>query len=93
VIVSFKDKEPEKIFRLEASRRLPSDIQRSARRRLLALNGASSILDLREPPSNHLEKLTGDREGQYSIRVNEQWRVCFIWHDNNAHEVEVVDYQ
>lgn len=71
----------------------PQDIQKVALRKLLLLDAAISINDLRVPPGNRLEKLTGDREGQYSIRINDKWRICFIWTDeNNADEVEIVDY-
>lgn len=91
MIVSFKDDEAAKIFRLEGSRKLPADIQRTALRRLLAINAATTLLDLREPPGNNLEKLHADRAGQYSIRINDQWRVCFEWADNNAQAVEIVD--
>ena len=92
MIVSFKSDEAARIFRLERSSKLPPEIQRTALRRLLALNAATNLDDLREPPSNHLEKLSGDRAGQYSIRINDQWRVCFDWRDDDAYEVEIVDY-
>lgn len=92
MIKSFKDKETEKVFRRQYSRRLPQDIQRAALRRLAYLHSAKEINDLRAPPSNRLEKLSGDRQGQYSLRINDQWRICFEWVDNNAYEVEIVDY-
>lgn len=77
---------------MQNSRKLPPDIHQRAYRKLLMLNNAASIEDLRLPPANHLEKLSGNREGQFSIRINGQWRICFIWKDNDAHEVEIVDY-
>lgn len=92
MIRSFKDKETEKIFDREVSRKLPRDIQRIALRKIRMLHRATILADLRVPPGNHLEALEGDREGQYSIRINDQWRICFVWEDGNAHEVEIVDY-
>lgn len=93
MITSFANRETEKVFRGELSRTLPSDIQRSAVRKLLLLNGAESLRDLAILPGNMLEKLSGNRAGQYSIRVNDQWRICFQWtQDNNATAVEIVDY-
>ena len=92
MIKSFKDSETERVFRRRFSRRLPQDIQRTALRRLTYLHGAKDINDLRSPPSNRLEKLYGDREGQYSIRINDQWRICFEWLDGDAFDVEIVDY-
>ncbi|MFN2235508.1 MAG: type II toxin-antitoxin system RelE/ParE family toxin [Anaerolineales bacterium] len=92
MIESFASKETEKIFRGLASRKLPRDIQRTARRKLLYLNDAEDIQDLRAPPGNRLEKLSGDREGQYSIRINDQWRICFKWIEDLAKDVEIVDY-
>ena len=92
VIQSFKDKETQKIFERQRSRRLPSDIQQVALRKLRMLNRAETLQDLRIPPANRLERLSGDREGQYSIRVNDQWRVCFQWQDGDALDVEIVDY-
>ncbi len=92
MIESFACKETEKIFRGYVSRKLPRDIQRTARRKLLYLNDANDLNDLLAPPGNRLEKLRGDRAGQYSIRINNQWRICFRWHDNSATEVEIVDY-
>jgi proteic killer suppression protein len=88
----FKDKEAEKIFKRERSRKLPDDLQRIALRKLRMLNRSTSINDLRVPPANRLEKLKGDRTGQHSIRINEQWRICFIWRNNDAFDVEIVDY-
>ncbi|MCB0256458.1 MAG: type II toxin-antitoxin system RelE/ParE family toxin [Anaerolineae bacterium] len=92
MIKSFADKETERIFNREVSRRFSSDIQRKARIKLEVLDAADSLADLRVPPSNRLEKLTGDRAGQHSIRVNIQWRICFVWQDGDAYDVEMVDY-
>jgi proteic killer suppression protein len=93
VIVDFKSEETKLIFDGFTSSDYPPDIQRVALRKLLLLDAATSINDLRVPPGNRLSKLTGDRNGQYSIRVNDQWRICFVWTDeNNASEVEIVDY-
>jgi proteic killer suppression protein len=92
VIQSFKDAESEKIFNLIRSRKLPADIQQVALRKLRMLNNARTINDLRIPPANRLEKLVGERAGQYSIRINDQWRICFDWQDDNAYNVEIVDY-
>jgi proteic killer suppression protein len=92
MIKSIKCKETRRIYEMENSRKLPKDIHQRAYRKLLMLNNAASIEDLRLPPSNHLEKLSGDREEQYSIRINDQWRICFIWRENDAYEVEIVDY-
>jgi proteic killer suppression protein len=84
VIRSFQDKETRKIFERQRSRKLPSDIQQVALRKLRMLNRAETLQDLRVPPANRLERLVGDREGQYSIRVNDQWRICFTWQDGEA---------
>ena len=92
MIISFKDKEAEKIWDGTFSRRFPRNIQQIMRRKLRMLNNAKNLSDLRIPPNNKLEKLKGDREGQYSIRVNDKYRVCFEWNDNNASSVEIVDY-
>jgi proteic killer suppression protein len=92
VIQNFKDKEAQKIFERQRSRKLPPDIQQVALRKLRMLNNAVTLQDLRIPPANRLERLVGDREGQYSIRINDQWRICFVWQDNNALDVEIVDY-
>jgi proteic killer suppression protein len=92
VITSFKDSETEKIYNLTRSRRLPSDIQQIALRKLRMINNARTINDLRVPPANRLEKLVGSRAGQYSIRINDQWRICFDWLEDNAYNVEIVDY-
>jgi proteic killer suppression protein len=92
MIKSFKDRETEKIFRRQFSRRLPQSVQRSALRRLTYLHGAKQLSDLLAPPSNQLERLGGDRAGEYSIRINDQWRICFEWLENDAYNVEIVDY-
>jgi proteic killer suppression protein len=92
VIKSFRDKETEKVFHRQRSGKLPHDIQQTALRKLRMLNRSQTVRDLRVPPSNRLEKLSGRREGQYSIRINNQWRICFIWRDGDVYEVEIVDY-
>ena len=92
MIKSFRDTETEKIFHRIRSRRLPPDIQHVALRKLRMLNNAHLLNDLRVPPANRLEKLSGDRAGQYSIRINERWRICFVWQDGDAYQVEIVDY-
>lgn len=92
MIKSLADKETEKVFRREHSRRLPVDIQQLAYRKLRMLNNANDLSDLRVPPSNRLEKLKGNREGQFSIRINAQWRICFEWRERDAYGVEIVDY-
>ena len=92
MIKSFADKETEKIFNLAFSRKLPNLVQIGARKKLIILDAAEVLLDLRIPPGNHLEKLDGEREGHYSIRINDQWRLCFVWKNDNAYDVEIVDY-
>ncbi|MCF8033711.1 MAG: type II toxin-antitoxin system RelE/ParE family toxin [Desulfarculaceae bacterium] len=92
MIKSFKDKETERLFHREISRKLPQDIQRVAFRKLRMLQRARSLEDLKAPPANRLEALKGARKGQHSIRINHQWRVCFLWQDGDAHGVEIVDY-
>jgi proteic killer suppression protein len=92
VIKSFKDAETEKIYQREHSRKLPSDIQQVALRKLRMINNAINLNDLRIPPANRLEKLSGDRAGQHSIRINDQWRICFEWHGSDAFNVEITDY-
>jgi len=92
MIKSFSDRETEKVYSREGSRRLPGDIQQVALRKLRMIHNAKNINDLRVPPANRLEKLGGDREGQYSIRINDQWRICFFWKAGDAHEVEIIDY-
>lgn len=92
MIRSFTDKETEKVWDGAGSRRLPADIQQVARRKLRMLNNAVTLEDLRVPPANRLEALKGDRQGQHSIRINNQWRVCFRWCGTDAHDVEIGDY-
>lgn len=92
MIRSFRGKETERIFQRERSRKLPPDVQRIAQRKLAMLDAAQLLPDLRVPPGNRLEKLTGDRRGQYSIRINDQWRICFRWEEGNAYDVEITDY-
>ena len=92
MIKSFRDKEAERIFRGQYSLRLPQSIQRGAARKLEQLNAATVLDTLRVPPGNRLEALTGDRQGQHRIRINDQWRVCFVWRDDNAFDVEIADY-
>ena len=90
MIKSFRDKETEKIFNRQRSRKLPGDIQQIALRKLRMINRTQSLQDLRVPPANRLEKLAGDRAGQFSIRINDQWRICFIWQDGDALGVEIL---
>jgi toxin HigB-1 len=92
VIKSFKDKETEKVYNREGSNKLPRDIQQVALRKLRMLNNVKSLNDLKVPPANRLEKMKGSREGQLSIRINDQWRICFNWQSGDAHEVEITDY-
>jgi len=92
MIETFASKETEKIFHGQISKKLPKDIQRTARRKLLYLDDAENLQDLLAPPGNRLEKLKGARDGQHSIRINDQWRICFTWSRNKAHDVEIVDY-
>ena len=93
MIESFKCRETERIFLREYSRRLPMDIQQVAFRKLRMLHRSSTVQDLRVPPGNRLEALVGRRKGQHSIRINDQWRICFVWRNAGAYEVEIVDYQ
>jgi len=92
MIRSFACPETEKLFNDESSRRLPTQIQRVARRKLLLVQHAGRLDDLRVPPGNRLEALQADRQGQYSIRINDQWRICFRWQNGHAWDVEIVDY-
>ena len=92
MIRSFRDRETERIYQRTRSRKLPIDIQQSALRKLRMLNRSSTLGDLRVPPANRLEKLRGDRAGQYSIRINDRWRICFTWQKGDAYNVEIVDY-
>ena len=92
MISSFRDREAERIWNGEFSRRLPHEIQEAARRKLRMINNARTVADLRVPPANRLEALKGDRVGQYSIRINDQWRICFRFVNGQASGVEIVDY-
>ena len=92
MIRTFKNEETRKIYQRERSRKLPPDIQHVALRKLRMINNAININDLRVPPANRLEKLSGNREGQYSIRINDQWRICFEWRGGDAFNVEITDY-
>ena len=92
MIKTFKGEETEKVFERKMSMKLPLSIQHIALRKLRMLNNADNLEDIRIPPANHLEKLKGKRSGQYSIRINDQWRICFDWNDNNAYNVEITDY-
>jgi len=92
VIQSFRDKDTERLFNRQPVRKLGSNVQRAALRKLRQLDAAVSLEDLRVPPGNRLERLHGDRSGQHSIRINDQWRICFRWIGGDAHDVEIVDY-
>lgn len=92
VIISFKDEETRKIFIREWSKKIPRDIQTIAYRKLAMLHAANALINLQSPPGNKLEKLHGDRTGQYSVRINDRWRICFEWRASDAHNVEIVDY-
>ncbi|WP_036093227.1 type II toxin-antitoxin system RelE/ParE family toxin [Leptospira weilii] len=92
MINSFKSKEAEKIWNQEFSKKLPNQIQSLAYRKLVMLARSKQVDDLKIPPANHFEKLSGNRAGQHSIRINDQWRICFKWKDGNAYDVEIVDY-
>lgn len=92
MIKSFADKEARKVFSGEHSHRLPVEIQKRAKMRLDRIAAATDLNDLRVPPSHHLEQLGGNREGQHSLRINKQWRVCFKWQGGHAYKVEITDY-
>jgi proteic killer suppression protein len=92
MIKSFADKETEKVYQRKYSKKLPEEIQHRARRKLRMIKRSQDLNDLRTPPGNQLEKLRGDRDGQWSIRINRQWRICFTWHEGDAYDVEIVDY-
>lgn len=92
MIVSFRGRDAESIFLRTRSRALAADVQRVAYRKLVMLDAAESLQDLLVPPGNRLERLRGNRAGQHSIRINDQWRVCFRWRGGNAYDVEIVDY-
>lgn len=92
MIQSFKDEVTQAIWEGRVARSLPTNIQRTARRKLRMLAAAQNVQDLKSPPGNHLEALKNDRKGQYSIRISDQWRICFVWKTNGAQDVEIVDY-
>ena len=92
MIRSFRDRDAERLFRREPIKRLPKSLLRVALRKLMLLDAADRLEDLRVPPGNRLEKLTKDRLGQYSIRINDQWRICFRWQSSCVEDVEIVDY-
>ena len=92
MISSFADRDTERLFQRERVRRFPTELHRLMLRKLGVVDAAEQLADLRVPPGNRLEKLKGDRAGQHSIRINDQWRICFRWRDSNAFEVEIVDY-
>jgi proteic killer suppression protein len=92
MIVSFADKDTEEFWQTGKSRKLPVDARKRAYARLQALDASKELKDLLVPPGNQLEKLKGDRKNQYSIRVNRQWRICFVWKDGEAHDVAFIDY-
>ena len=92
MIRSCKNRDTEKVWRREPTRRFPPSLRRVALRKLLLLDAAEVLEDLRSPPGNRLEKLTGNRRGQYSIRINDQWRICFRWNRGDAYDVEIADY-
>ena len=92
MIKSFGCKRTAAVFSGKSPKVFPADIFAVARRKLRMLDAATRLTDLQNPPRNHLEALKGDRAGQYSVRINDQWRICFLWLEENAHEVEIVDY-
>ncbi len=92
MIRTFKDKEAEKIFKGRFSKKLPQNIQHIAERKLILLHQSTNLNDMRVPPSNRLEALKGNRRGQHSIRINDQWRICFEWNEDGVYAVEIVDY-
>lgn len=92
MIRGFRDRDTERVFRRLSVRRFSPELQRAAYRKLLVLDAATNLEDLRAPPGNRLEKLGGDRKGQHSIRINSQWRICFVWEGGDAQHVEITDY-
>jgi toxin HigB-1 len=92
MIRGFRDREAERIFGRLSGSKLARPLQRAALRKLILIDAAEVLDDLRIPPGNRLEKLVGDREGEHSIRINDQWRICFRWEGGDAHDVEIVDY-
>lgn len=93
MIVSFDDKDTEKIWNQVYSKKLPKNIQRIGLRKLIILNNAKTLDDLRIPPENRLEQLSGNRAGKYSIRINDQWKICIYWNQGEVNKVEIVDYR
>jgi proteic killer suppression protein len=92
MIESFRDKRTAAVFKRQTPKGFPADLASAARRKLQYLDAAARLEDLRQPPGNRLEALAGQRRGQHSIRVNDQWRLCFVWRDGAAHDVEITDY-
>jgi toxin HigB-1 len=92
MIKSFRDKDADRLFQRQPIRKLGTGVQRVALRKLRMLDAAMVLSDLRVPPGNRLERMRGDRAGQHSIRINDQWRICFRWHEGDAYDVEIVDY-
>ena len=92
MIRSYRNPDAKAVANRERSRKLPEDIQRRAQAKLMILNNTNDLNDLRALPGNRLEALSGNRRGQHSIRINDQWRICFTWHQGNAYRVEIVDY-
>lgn len=92
MIKSFRDKDTDRLFQRQPVRKLGTGVQRMALRKLRMLDAATTLSDLRVPPGNRLERLRGDRASQHSIRINDQWRICFRWHGGDAYDVEIVDY-
>lgn len=92
MIKSFRNRDAERLFHRRPTRRFGAEVQKVALRKLRMLDSAARLEDLRVPPGNRLERLRGDRSGQHSIRINDQWRICFRWHGGDAHDVEIVDY-
>ena len=92
MIISFADKNAKKLHAGERPKKIPPDLHRRIQMKLVAIDSAVTLEDLRIPPSNHLEQLSGDREGQHSIRINDQWRICFVWQEGNVSDVAIVDY-
>lgn len=92
MIQGYRDSDTEAVAKRERCRKFPADIQRRAQAKLMILNNAEDLNDLRVPPGNRLEALSGNRKGQHSIRINDRWRICFVWKQGNPHQVEIVDY-
>ena len=92
MIQSFASSQTERVFQRQRAKKLPPDVQRRAHRKLLLIDAAEALGDLRVPPGNHLERLSGKRGGQHSIRINDQWRICFRWERGDAYDVEITDY-